>query len=69
MALVRNFSMKEKADLLLRVEHFNVLNHTNFWRSGNHQQRLDREDYGHDSTRRREPNDPRMAQFSLKLLF
>jgi hypothetical protein len=38
MALVRNFSMKEKADLLLRAEHFNVLNHRNFWRSGNHQQ-------------------------------
>ena len=69
MGLTRNFNIKEKADLQFRVEYFNIFNHTNFGDPGTTNNSSIGRITGTTPQNSSVANDPRIAQFSLKLLF
>jgi len=69
VSLTRNFYIKEKADLQFRAEYFNVLNHTNFGDPGTTNNSSIGRITGTTPQNGANPNDPRIAQLSLKLLF
>jgi hypothetical protein len=69
MALMRNFSLAEKAFLQFRVEYFNIFNHTNFGDPGTTNNSSIGRITGTAPQNGAAANDPRIAQFSLKLLF
>ena len=69
MSLARNFSLAEKAFLQFRVEYFNIFNHTNFGDPGTTNNSSIGRITGTTPQNGAAANDPRIAQFSLKLIF
>jgi Carboxypeptidase regulatory-like domain len=69
MSLARNFSFAEKAFLQFRVEYFNIFNHTNFGDPGTTNNASIGRITGTAPQNGAAANDPRIAQFSLKLVF
>ena len=68
-AIVRNFPIKEKVDFQLRAEYFNLFNHTNFGDPGTTLTGTFGEVTGTTPQNGSAANDPRIAQFSAKLIF
>jgi hypothetical protein len=69
MAIARDFPITETAALQLRAEYFNVFNHTNFGDPNTTFNASFGEITSTTPQNGANPNDPRIAQFSLKLLF
>ena len=69
VSLTRNFDIKEKVDVQFRAEYFNLLNHTNFGDPGTTNSSSIGRITGTTPQNGANPNDPRIAQLSLKLLF
>lgn len=69
VSLTRNFDIKEKVDVQFRAEYFNLLNHTNFGDPGTTNNSSIGRVTGTTPQNGANPNDPRIAQLSLKLLF
>jgi hypothetical protein len=69
VSLARNFSFAEQAYLQFRAEYFNVLNHTNFGDPGTTNSGSIGRITGTTPQNGASPNDPRIAQLSLKLIF
>jgi hypothetical protein len=69
MSLARNFGIREKADLQFRAEYFNIFNHTNFGDPGTTNSGSIGRITGTTPQNGANPNDPRIAQLSLKLIF
>ena len=70
VSAVRRFPFNERVSLVFRAEYFNVLNHTNF---GDPNSAAGASNFGQITSTTPQnatiTNDPRIAQFSLKLLF
>jgi Carboxypeptidase regulatory-like domain len=69
VSLTRNFDIKERVDVQFRAEYFNLLNHTNFGDPGTTNSSSIGRITGTTPQNGANPNDPRIAQLSLKLLF
>lgn len=69
MALARNFHMGERVALQFRAEYFNIFNHTNFGDPGTTNGSSIGRITGTTPQNGANANDPRIAQFSLKLMF
>ena len=69
VSLARNFSMTERAALQFRAEYFNIFNHTNFGDPGTTNNSSVGRITGTTPQNGAAANDPRIAQFSLKLMF
>lgn len=69
MAIARNFPVTERANLQLRAEYFNVFNHTNFGDPTTTLGGSFGEITGTTPQNGASANDPRIAQFSAKLIF
>jgi hypothetical protein len=69
MALTRSFPIKEAAVLQFRAEYFNLLNHTNFGDPNTTLGSTFGQITGTTPQNGAAPNDPRIAQLSLKLNF
>jgi hypothetical protein len=68
-AIARNFAMGEKLALQLRAEYFNLFNHTNFGDPGTTLTGTFGQITGTTPQNGAAANDPRIAQFSAKLIF
>ena len=68
-AIARNFRMGEKATLQVRAEYFNLFNHTNFGDPGTTLSGTFGQITGTTPQNGATANDPRIAQFSGKLIF
>jgi hypothetical protein len=69
MSIARNFPFTESAALQFRAEYFNLFNHTNFGDPGTTLGGSFGQITGTTPQNGAAANDPRIAQFSLKLLF
>ncbi len=69
MSIARNFPIKERAALQFRAEYFNLLNHTNFGDPNTTLGSTFGQITGTTPQNGANANDPRIAQFSLKLNF
>jgi hypothetical protein len=69
VSALRNFPIHERASLQFRAEYFNVLNHTNLGDPGTTNTATVGRITGTTPQNGANANDPRIAQFSLKLLF
>jgi hypothetical protein len=69
MAIARNFPFTETATLQFRAEYFNIFNHTNFGDPNTTLNGTFGEITGTTPQNSSTANDPRIAQFSLKLVF
>lgn len=69
MSIARNFPVWERASFQLRAEYFNVFNHTNFGDPGTTLGGSFGQITGTTPQNGAAANDPRIAQFSAKLLF
>jgi Carboxypeptidase regulatory-like domain len=69
MAVARNFPFTERVALQFRAEYFNILNHTNFGDPTTSLGGSFGQITGTTPQNGANANDPRIAQFSLKLLF
>jgi len=69
MALAQNFSIKEKVTIQFRAEYFNLFNHTNFGDPTTTLGGTFGQITGTTPQNGAAANDPRIAQFSLKVFF
>jgi hypothetical protein len=69
MSLTRNFNLADRAALQFRVEYFNIFNHTNFGDPATTNSASVGRITGTTPQNGANPNDPRIAQFSLKLIY
>ncbi len=69
MSLARNFNLMDRAALQFRVEYFNIFNHTNFGDPATTNSASVGRITGTTPQNGANPNDPRIAQFSLKLIY
>jgi len=69
MSLARNFAMGDRVALQFRAEYFNIFNHTNFGDPGTTNNASIGRITGTTPQNGAAANDPRIGQFSLKLLF
>jgi hypothetical protein len=69
MSLARNFNFNEATYLQFRAEYFNIFNHTNFGDPGTTNNATVGRITGTTPQNGANPNDPRIAQLSLKLYF
>jgi hypothetical protein len=69
MSIARNFPLVERTSLQLRAEYFNVFNHTNFGDPNTTLNGTFGQVTGTTPQNGAAANDPRIAQFSAKLIF